>query len=238
MDTAWRESGTGPPLVLLHGVPTSSLLFRDARALLPGRVLAPDLPGYGESGALRAPTPEAYLDWLEAWLDEVGVERAAFAGQDFGAYLAAGLTRRGRVRALGLTSTALGWGWLPSMAAALPPFDQLFYRLFAGRAYLGRAERAGPLEALHVGRIASDPDFVERMRQTALALRPLQVEPVPAVAIWGSEDPLFPPWMGRRTAAAIGAEWHCIEGGRHTLPWDRPARWAGILADFLERTPP
>lgn len=224
--------------MLLHGVPTSSLLFRDVMARLPGRVLAPDLPGYGDSGALASEDLDAYLDWLEAWLDEVEVSDAAFAGQDFGAYIAAGLAARGRVRALTMTSTALSWGWTSSVVAALPPFDRIFYRLFSGRAYLARAERPGVLTALHVGRISSDPDFVERMRRTALALRgvdPAPLRGLPTQCIWGSEDPLFPPWMGRRTAAAVDAEWVELAGGRHTLPWDRPEQWAASITDFLQR---
>ncbi|HJN77669.1 MAG TPA: alpha/beta fold hydrolase [Myxococcota bacterium] len=239
-DTLWRESGSGPPLLLLHGVPTSSLLFRDVMDHLPGRVIAPDLPGYGDSAPLRAVDLGAYVDWLEAFLSMLGLDSVTVAGQDFGAYLGAGLAGRGRVEALVLTSTALSWGWAPSVLAALPPFDRLFYSLFGGRAYLARAERGQVLTALHVGRIESDPDLVGRMRRTALAIRGVDPEPlrqIPTTCIWGSEDPLFPAWMGRRTAAAIGARWQLIEGGRHTLPWDRPLQWAAAVREFLQGNP-
>lgn len=235
IETAWRESGEGEPLVLLHGVPTSSLLFRDAMPLLPGRVLAPDLPGYGESANPEQVDLDATLDWAEAWLDHLGLGVVDAAGQDFGGLVAAGLAHRGRVRRLALTSTALSWGWTTSVVAALPPLDRIFYRLFAGRAYLARAERGPVLTALHVGRIASDPDFAARMRRTALALRGIAPPRVPTICVWGSHDPLFPPWMGRRTAASIGAEWVLIEDGRHTLPFDRPRSWAGVISEFLQR---
>lgn len=217
---------------MLHGVPSSGLLFRGAMPLLAQagfRVLAPDLPGYGESDAIADLSVGGHLAWLLRWLDHVGVDRCAVAGVDFGGLVAAELCLAGRGTRLVLTSSALSWGWATSVAAAIPPFDRLFYRLFSGHLYLRRAENPGPLVALHAGRIESDPDFIERMRGTALALRPSDRAArldVPVRLVWGSEDPLFPPWMARRLAAACGGELVVVEGARHTLPWDRPAVWA------------
>ena len=53
---AYREMGAGDPIVLLHGNPTSSYLWRDVMpALAPlGRVIAPDLIGHGDSDKLPA----------------------------------------------------------------------------------------------------------------------------------------------------------------------------------------
>ncbi|MFQ6226889.1 alpha/beta fold hydrolase [Nocardia sp. NPDC002869] len=46
-----RETGTGAPIVFLHGNPTSSYLWRNVLPIVgPGRLLAPDLIGMGESG--------------------------------------------------------------------------------------------------------------------------------------------------------------------------------------------
>jgi len=51
---AYREMGAGDPIVLLHGNPTASYLWRDVMpALAPlGRVIAPDLIGHGDSDKL------------------------------------------------------------------------------------------------------------------------------------------------------------------------------------------
>src|SRR5262249_14571894 len=52
MTIAYRALGEGPPLLLLHGWPTSSFLWRKvmpALASAGNRVLAPDLPGFGAS---------------------------------------------------------------------------------------------------------------------------------------------------------------------------------------------
>lgn len=247
VQTALRELGEGPPLVLLHGVPTSSLLFRDAMPLLARRyrVIAPDLPGYGESEALPEDHSVAsHTDWLLALLDALGLERVALAGQDLGGLLGIEAAIAGRVSRLVLTSCPAGLLWMPSRIWAYRPLDLFFYRLFAGRLYLAKAERAGPLQAMHIGRIASEgPAFVERMRRTALAFglrefagrpRRLRESGVPVALVWGSQDPLFPASQARLVARALGAPLELVQGGRHTLPFDRPQAWVRGLEQALE----
>jgi pimeloyl-ACP methyl ester carboxylesterase len=48
---AYRELGSGPPVLLLHGWPTSSFLWRDLMEPIAehNRVVAIDLPGFGAS---------------------------------------------------------------------------------------------------------------------------------------------------------------------------------------------
>lgn len=77
------ESGSGDPIVLLHGNPTSSYLWRDVIPSLShmGRVIAPDLIGHGDSGKLPASAgPERYTleltyELLATQLAALGVDR-------------------------------------------------------------------------------------------------------------------------------------------------------------------
>lgn len=78
---AYAEMGTGRPLVLLHGNPTSSYLWRNVVPHLAssGRVIVPDLIGHGDSEKLPATDgPQRYsfgiaYAYLEAMLSELGV---------------------------------------------------------------------------------------------------------------------------------------------------------------------
>jgi pimeloyl-ACP methyl ester carboxylesterase len=45
----WEERGTGTPVILLHGIPTSPALWRHVAPKLDARVLAWEIVGYGES---------------------------------------------------------------------------------------------------------------------------------------------------------------------------------------------
>src|SRR4051812_17563971 len=83
----------GPALVLLHGLPTSSFLWRHClpglAAALPGwRIIAPDLPGYGRSAPRPGAGPRHLGRWLHALLQELDVDRFALAGHDLGGLIA------------------------------------------------------------------------------------------------------------------------------------------------------
>ena len=77
------EMGSGDPIVLLHGNPTSSYLWRDVMPSLSrlGRVIAPDLIGHGESDKLPASlgpgryTLEGTYELLAAQLTALGADR-------------------------------------------------------------------------------------------------------------------------------------------------------------------
>ena len=59
---AYHERGDGAPVLLLHGNPTSSYLWRDVIPELEGRgrLIAPDLIGMGDSAKLQNPGPDTY----------------------------------------------------------------------------------------------------------------------------------------------------------------------------------
>jgi haloalkane dehalogenase len=80
---AYVEVGEGRPIVLLHGNPTSSFLWRNVIPHLAGlgRCLAPDLIGMGDSDKLEPSGPDRYTfaehrRFLDAWFEAVGVEAA------------------------------------------------------------------------------------------------------------------------------------------------------------------
>jgi pimeloyl-ACP methyl ester carboxylesterase len=84
----YREVGEGPPVVLLHGWPTSSYLWRDVMPAMAGgnRVIAPDLPGFGVSDKpVDATYDFAFFERaLEGLLEQLGVHRVGLAGHDLG----------------------------------------------------------------------------------------------------------------------------------------------------------
>jgi len=104
----YLEGGTGPDLVILHGLAAEADHWLGVAGPLRRqfRVLIPDLPGFGAS------QPPAGLDFhirsqslrLEAWLDAIGVDRCIVAGNSMGAWVAADFAARHpeRVRAVWL----------------------------------------------------------------------------------------------------------------------------------------
>src|SRR5205823_4470602 len=86
-DVAFRTAGSGPVVVLLHGMCGSSATWRYVIPLLARHftVVAPDLLGHGESAKPRTDySLGAYASTIRDLLITLGHERATFIGQSFG----------------------------------------------------------------------------------------------------------------------------------------------------------
>jgi pimeloyl-ACP methyl ester carboxylesterase len=86
----YREAGParGPKLLLLHGFPSASHMFRDLIPLLGGRfhIVAPDLPGFGKSGMPdRGLSFDRIADIIDRFTEVVGFDRYAVYVFDYGA---------------------------------------------------------------------------------------------------------------------------------------------------------
>jgi pimeloyl-ACP methyl ester carboxylesterase len=124
----YREAGDpqAPALLLLHGFPSSSHMFRDLMPLLADRyhVVAPDLPGFGFSDAPERTRFKYTFDHLakvmEHFTDAVGLQRYAIYVFDYGAPvgLRLALARPERVTAIvsqngNAYEEGLSQGWNP-----------------------------------------------------------------------------------------------------------------------------
>jgi pimeloyl-ACP methyl ester carboxylesterase len=92
-DVFYREAGpqTGPAMLLLHGFPTSSNMFRNLIPRLAGsfHVVAPDYPGFGQSSmpdhTQFAYTFENYADIVVRLAEELGLREYSLYVMDYGA---------------------------------------------------------------------------------------------------------------------------------------------------------
>lgn len=111
----FERTGTGEPLVLLHGIGGERCVWEPVLEPLASRhdVLAIDLPGFGHSPPLPGdvePSPPALARAVAALLDEQGIERAHLVGNSLGGWIALELGKLGRARSItGLCPAGL-WG--------------------------------------------------------------------------------------------------------------------------------
>lgn len=107
------DEGTGEPVVLLHGIPTHSYLWRDVASVLSleRRVIVPDLLGFGfadrPGGAEVGPVAQARF--ITGVLDELGVGQIGLVVHDLGALVGCEILRTDpeRVSHLTITNTSL-----------------------------------------------------------------------------------------------------------------------------------
>jgi len=227
-----------PAILLLHMAGSSSLVWSPVVRRLTGaaEVLAPDLPGHGQSAGEPLTTIGAMADFAVAFLDTLRIARAVVAGHSMGGAVALTLALQAptRVRALLLVSTSARLSVAPAVFAAIDSsFDQLgswFARLASGTA-----------SALPAG---SEPIFPQTtqlgVRRDFEACAAFDVQDrlgaiaCPTVIQVGRDDQLTPPrWSERLAAGITGSRLHVEERCGHLLPRERPALVADAARELL-----
>ena len=228
---AYEVAGSGPPVVLVHGLSGSSRWWRrNIGALTPyRRVYVVDLIGFGAS---RARHPFALADaagYLIQWLDQLELERVSLVGHSMGGLIAAELAADApeRVNRLVLVDPAV----LPvdphltthalSLLRELRTISPSFLPVL-----LADTLRAGPLT------------FWRAATALILAdLRPkLALIRAPTLLIWGEHDALVPLALAHQLAQYLRyEELVVIKGAGHVPMWDRPQAFNRALMEFLMR---
>jgi haloalkane dehalogenase len=130
---AYVEVGAGQPVVLLHGNPTSSYLWRSVLPALQGlgRCIVPDLIGMGDSAKLGPGEPGRYTfarhrEFLDALLETLGVDRdVVLVVHDWGSALGFDWARRHPAQVRGITymealvRPLAGWDEWPADARSI-----------------------------------------------------------------------------------------------------------------------
>ncbi|MEV5595031.1 alpha/beta hydrolase [Streptomyces sp. NPDC052496] len=255
--TALGEDGA-PPLVLLHGTPFSSYVWRGvARALSARfRVHAWDMPGYGASAqaagqdvSLRKQA-EVFTELLAHW--GLTAQEPTVVAHDFGGYVAlrAHLAHGARYRRLALVGpTALpGWGSAtyrllgehPDVFAQLPT---ALHRALVTE-YISSASSPGLHPSVLEQLVApwctqeGQPAFYRQIEQNGLlSTADLKEEygkvSVPTLVSWGAEDAWNPVALAHDLAALIpDARLHLFEGAGHLVQEDAPAELTAVLGAF------
>jgi pimeloyl-ACP methyl ester carboxylesterase len=257
----WNRMGPpdAPPVVLLHGTPFSSYVWRGiARALAHRhRVYVWDMPGYGASDKSEgqdvslAAEAGVFVELLAAW----GLTEPVVIAHDSGGALALGahLLDGMRYRKLALVDAVALPPWGSDFAALVGEHADVFARLPPAaheallREYVGSASSRGlhpaTLDAL-VEPWVADGGQAAFYRQLAarrqdqsytdrLQDRYATID-MPVTVCWGADDTWVPVERGHELAARIpGARLRIIPGAGHLVPEDQPAELTAALLEFL-----
>lgn len=253
----WVERDAGPPVVFVHGIPTSPLLWRYVLPELDGiRSLAWEMVGYGgsmEDGVGRDLSISAQAGYLEQWMDAVDIRRAVIVGHDLGGGVAQILAARrpDRVAGLVLTNVVSYDSWpIPSVkvlrvfgsAVRLMPASVvagiLKFLMLRGHDDRDRALRSHRVHMQYYAGRGGAAGLVRQIealdvRDTLAIQDHLPALDVPAQIVWGAQDPFQRLSYGERLAADLNAPLDRIEGGKHFTPEDHPHRIAAAVRSVV-----
>lgn len=257
---AFRRSGGGPAVVLLHGIPGSGAAWETTAAALPASldVIVPDLLGFGASrrpAALEDLHVRAQAAALASLLDELRGDSAVVIGHDFGGPIAVALagSNPGLVRAIGLLATNTFTDTpipFPLSLVNAPLVGASAQRMLFSGPSLRMMLRQGvgpdspaPDSQSHLGDRAQQQAiatiFAGSLRHLDELYSPVEAAleqiTVPSFVGWGDHDPFFPVAQGHRTAAALGVELRLYEGAGHFLPHERPVEVAADIVALVEQ---
>ncbi|MBK7579950.1 MAG: alpha/beta fold hydrolase [Myxococcales bacterium] len=264
---AWGELGSGPPLLMLHGLGDSHRTWRRVVPLLAARhrVLMPDLPGHGLSGRPDAPYTLAwYARTLDGFLDSLGVERVRVVGHSFGGGIAQWLLLENspRIERLVLVASGglgreVGVGMRLAAFPVLGPLIAPVAMNLGTRAMMNfAAGEMGNPEPEEIDRLAwmnSAPGSARAFTRTVSGCvdvfgqylatwdRIHEVPRLPPLALhWGTHDPIIPLHHGIRARQCLeGAELLTYPGVGHFPHLDRATAFAAEVGRFFdERTEP
>jgi len=261
------EEGDGAPVLMLHGEPTWSYLYRK---MIPGvaaaghRAIAPDLIGFGRSDKpddMTAYSYQGHVDWLVAWIEAQDLTDITLFCQDWGSLLGLRIAAEHPDR---FSRIVVGNGFLPTADRDAPLAFRL-WRAFARYTPvfpIGRIVQAGCVSKLSPAEVAAyDAPFPgERYKAAARAFpRLVPTSPddpaIPAnraawealgqwerpfLTAFGKKDPILG-WadrlLQRHVPGAANQPHRDLQRASHFLQEDAGEELAQLIGEFIDATP-
>jgi len=262
------DEGQGEPVLFVHGTPSWSFEFRNLIRGVSGfrRAIAPDHLGFGLSERPDAfeYTPEAHARALEAFVDRLGLSRFALVVHDFGGPIALPLAfanpdRISRLVVMNSFMWPLGADKELAKNAQLAASElgRMLYRhmnaplrLVMPSAFFDRSKLTPELHRQYLSvfpdgdsrervlwqlarATLGSGDFYARLWQQREALHG-----IPALIVWGMQDPAFTPRHLRRWQQALpGAEVLDVGDAGHWPHEEQPRLVGDAIGRFLRDAP-
>lgn len=261
INISYIDEGEGMPIVLVHGIPTSSFLWREMVVGLAahGRVIALDLPGFG----LSDPPVDGdysisnYAGLLESFLETLSIEGGVLICHDFGGPVTImyALQHPDKYSRLIILDTFLhtdlpDWGLFMKIAKIWPIGEAIMG--IAGESIIGSGLKAGvvnkPMITNEIVRRYYMPDGNADKLKTSF-LGTLRVDYIkdlkfieenlnsidkPTMIVWGENDVFIPLSLADRIHQDIeGSKIEIIPNCGHFLQEDEPKKVTEIIASFL-----
>ena len=257
---ALYETGTGDPAVIfIHGFAEHLRTWRPVQEQIAQthRTVALDLWGFGASARPPDVKPSDWVRQFIGAMDALGIERAVLVGHSLGGRVSLMTARAHPERVAGLVPVDADWGQAPHgylivwLLAHTPALPLALGRLRSSPGHIQRT-----IDLIVTPNHHFTPEMIEglfrprRVVGSAACWRSLAAAPpladvrgladgvnVPALVIWGADDPIVPLWAGQKLARKLGCPIEVLEECGHFPPEEYPARTAELIEGFLGGLP-
>lgn len=232
IDSTWihyKTAGTGPPLILVHGLAGSTRWWKRNMPQLAThfRVYAIDLSEFGD----RRFRPRFVLSqashYLGRWMKEINIEQASMIGHSMGGRIAAEFAAEhpDQVDRLVLVSAAIlpfGRGYVRQSWGMMRAFRRIPLSLL--QVLLFDTLYTGIVPVLRVGRELLKSNLEHRLAQIQS----------PTLIVWGEHDTIVPVGLGQTlNQQLIGSQFTLIKGAGHVPMWEKPTEFNRLALAFL-----
>ena len=252
----------GDPVLMLHGEPTWSYLYRHMIPVCSAaghRVIAPDLIGFGKSdkpSRISDYSYQTHMDWLSAFIERLDLTRITLVCQDWGSLLGLRYAAENPER---FRAIVVGNGMLPTGDQAMPRAFQIWktFALYSPVFPAGRIVDTGSFRKLSADeRRAYDAPFPSRHYKAGMRAFPALVPATPSdpateanrrawkslekwekpfLTTFSNGDPITrggDRYMQERIPGAKGQPHTTLKGG-HFLQEDSPVPFARAVNDLI-----
>lgn len=253
--------GNGRPVILLHGFPDSSRIWRNQIKFLVEhgfQVVVPDLRGFGNSDAPVGKenyTLENIIGDVTALMDMLGIKRAPVIGHDWGAVIGWVLAIRHPERVERYVAISVGHplAYRSDFMQKIRSWYAMLFQIpflsekgvsalnwFLLRKLTGdHAETNNWISDLsREGRLTAGLNWY-RANFLRLLFDDFPNVKVPVFGIWSSGDIFLSKGQMLKSAAYVDSPWRYerIDGASHWIPLDVPERLNHLLLEYLESVP-
>ncbi len=261
---AYLDIGGGPPVILIHGFGGSMWQWEYQQAALAAhyRIITLDLPGSGLSDKPDiAYTPDEIVAFIRGFMDALGIQKASFVGNSMGSGAVIGMAlthpdRMDRVVLIsglpkGVREKLTGPLIKRAVETSVPVWLVRFGNWLAGRwvtedvlkEIVHDHSRLTPAVIERSYQNRKRPGLIQAAMATSRSLPlweqgfALRIGEIsrPTLVIWGEQDKVFLPEVGRELQTAIkGASFALVPKAGHIPQWEQPEVVNALLITFLK----
>lgn len=231
-----RAPADGYPAVCIHGSGAHSIVwsYQVSRLSKQYKIIAPDLPGHGESEGIPLASAEEYAYWLDCFTSKLGLSSFFLLGHSFGGAIVQEYAHAYPHKVKGLILISTGTGF---------KFSRTYRRLHNQGMEIANMADSGELpQAFQKGY-----EFLNAVGGTTLHADLLAAGQfdssswissvnTPSLVMWGSNDIITPKELPENLSRSLPrSEFHIIAGVGHVVMVEAPEGFNNVVKAFMEK---